>query len=803
MLLQNDKYSLYHLVDQNGISLRTIKNLVDEDGLTVQDFILRKPIVDLKLGGRKSVFGKINKAIEMIPTEQYNQPCLYHLAITGLSQKNILLLQSFDINYNELKSFSLSDFYSKTENGRVSTYHRIKEAYNKFENLRNVTVLKETGIVESKINNFLDTLKIGEFFTLNQLFVAVPALILNDFKDFFKENLLYKRDIWYRRKYKELKYYLEDSLELKYRNIIVKRLQGNTLQQISDDQNVTRQAIALREKVALECIPITEEEVLYGSFFEKFNCPKDLFCCLFDVRDEIYNFLTIRLKRGKKNLITHLEDFIFTEKQKNIILNYYNLFINHKNELKRINKTDVFEDVLFHYGRSITNDSKLLPKFNEYIIAKNYNLAPLENLEQLRGLSDRCTYALRNRGHYYRYYDFEQLDKEEINQLKELLMLSPGIYSMKKIYVSHTDFLKSIDIDDEFELHNLYKTFIPIPNVDYNRMPEFAIDNIEKNSFLINLFHEQAPIQIDDFVSYINENYGLKKTSLKSHIHSFLSEYINNDIICVNYKELTNDEINYLKSLLTNDIHTITEIQQIGIKKYSDFHDKFINNMVLKELGYSIRGEFILNNSYGSIERFFIKQVLKDDYFINERLPINRTQIFGKVIYDLEKSLKLFKVEKNLYITAGKLEKSGFPKGNIVNFQDEIINFASRNKFFTLASLRKLGFTHELLNLGFENIFYERILWSDSRIKTINLATGYIFVIQNKDVSLVDFLKWLIREFKAVGCQELLDYITKHYGLTIVLQKAISLLRDTETYYSPELSRFYCDKNTYFEEIYR
>ena len=374
---------------------------------------------------------------------------------------------------------------------------------------------------------------------------------------------------------------------------------------------------------------------------------------------------------------------------------------------------------------------------------------------------------------------------------------------MNKIYKDNIDFMKSIDIRNENELHNLYKTFLPIPNVTYNRMPEFAIGNIEKNEFLIHLFHEQAPIQIDDFVSYVNENYGLRKTSLKSHIQASLSEYVSDEMIRVNYEELSDEEISYLQSVLTEEIHTVDEIIELGIQKFSNFHDKFINNMILKQLGYTIRGEFILSNAYGRVERYFVQKVLKNDYFVNERLPINRTQIFGKVIYDLEKNLDLLKVEKNMYITATKLEKSGVPKSLIIDFQNKVVEFAGEDNIFSLTLLRKKGFMHELFDLGFESIFYDRILWADPRIKTITLAAGYLFIVQDEDVSLVDFLEWLIYEFEIIDGYDLIDYINEEYHVPIELQKAVTLLQSTDIYYSSELSKFYCDKNTFFEEIYK
>ena len=807
--MQDNKYSLYHLIGYNNVSLRTIQKLVDDDGLTVHDFLLNTTKVHSILGNRKSVIEKINTAIKMVSVEQFKQPCLFHLSITGLSQHNILFLQSLNITYSELKDFTLENFFSKSSISRASTYKRIMKAYNEFQKLLPPTPNnKEEIIVDSVdseylIKEYIDTLNPGTFFTVKQLLEEIPGLTSDDFQDFSKKNLLVSKGLWYRKKYGELKTYLNENSGVRNRDVLIRRIQNETLQEISEDLNVTRQAISLRQKAALKSIPLTEEELLYSCFFENFICSKDLFCKLFSVDDQIFNFLTMRLQKGTKNILDNLTEYPFTNHQKKIILNNFNGFINHKNELKSLNKNVVFEDVIFYYGKNSTNDSEIFLKFNEHILKNNYDLDLFEDSGPLRGLSERCQYALRDRGNNYRYYDFEKLNEEEIVKLKELLNLSPGIYSMRKIFNDYINFMKSIDIRNENELHNLYKSFIEIPNVFYNRMPEFAIGNIEKNEFLIHLFHEQSPIQIDDFVSYVNENYGLKKTSLKSHIQMFLSEYVSNEIIRVNYEELSDEESSYLKTLLTEEIHTVDEISKLGNQKFSNFHDKFINNMLLKQLGYTIRGEFILSNSYGRVERFFIQNILENEYFVNERLPINRTQIFWKVIYDLEKNLDLLKVEKDMYITASKLEKSGVPKTLIMDFQNKVMEFASDLQYFSIPLLRKKGFTHKLFDLGFESIFYDRILWADTRIKTITLSAGYLFIVQHEDVSLVNFLEWLLYEFEIIDGFDLMDYIKDLYHVQIDFQRAVTLLQRKNIYYSSELNKFYCDKNTFFEEIYK
>ncbi|MEY2195717.1 sigma factor-like helix-turn-helix DNA-binding protein [Neobacillus sp. BF23-41] len=803
-----NKHSLYNLIldDRHRISLQTIDMLVKKLHLTSKDFLENTSYLEETLTKKKSLILKIKAALDEMPPEKLNRVTVKFLAITGLSEHNINLLISLGIEYEDLKKITLQDFLNVSPNSRPSTYKRVMNAYNALESIINPSHI--TRIPEKKIEpnvliqSYIDSLEPGEFFNFEQLSDAIPDITKEIFYDFVKKSLLFSKGLWYRKKYKSIRDYLAYS-NLKNRDVLVARIiENKTLQEISDDLNISRQAVALREKAALKIITYTEEDILYRDLFKQFNITRELFCDLTGEPNSVYNYLTLRYKKGTKDLLENINKFSFTDKQMQVILRHNNGFMNHKNEFTHLNKLAVFDDVLFYFGRNTTNSEVLFPKYNEYIIKHNLNIDLAETLESLRGMHERSRYALHDRSQNFRYFDIDQLTEGEFDRLKELVDLPTGIYSMYKIYEENIDFMREIDIRNANELHNLYRTFIKIKNVSYNRMPEFTVGNIEKKDFIIHLFHEQAPIHIDDFVDYVYNVYYLRKNSLKSFIQANLFEYVSEEIIQVKYEEVSEEEMAYMRSVLIADIYTIEEIIEQGSKKIKDFQDRIINNMLLNKLGYSIRGQYILKNDYKNAERYFIDSILSKDYYVNERLPINHTQVFRKVIYDLERSLDLLKVEKDMYITSGMIEKAGIQKSLIIDFQNQVREFAGEEQYFSIAFLKNKGFNHELFDIGFESIFYDRILWADSEIRTITLASGYIFKIQDDDVSLVDFLKWLIQKFDSIDGYDLIDYIIHEYSIKVDFQKAITLLQNTDVYYSPDLSKFFCDKESFFEEIY-
>ncbi|MER2126815.1 hypothetical protein [Solibacillus sp.] len=761
------------------------------------------------------MISKIQSHLKNTPYEELQQFHINHLAAVGLSTHNVQLLHTIGITYKDLDSFKLAEFLKRTnQESRESTYHRIMQAYQQLEALfsKEIQPLAKPSEYdlefsqelekETLLEHYLDTLAPAEKFTEQELLEAIPLLVKEDISFFLKYDLLFKEGLWYRKKYKNLDVYINTLTQLKHFEVLEGRLAGKTLQELANEHNVTRQSISNREKTFLNKIPFTEEEARYKEFFENFFISKELFCDLFDEPATIFEFLTLRLKKGDGDLLQKINDYPFTPKQKSAILRYNKGIITHKNEIVPLTKLAVFEDVLFIHGKNTTSDELIFTKYNEHILKNNYDTALAEKPSELRGLHERSIYALQDKSHNYRYFDFELLNENDIDQLKDMLYLPNGIYSMHKIFNDYRDFLISINIQNGYELHNLYRRFIPVKNVTYTRMPEFSVGHIDKFDFILHLFHEQAPIHIDHFLDYVYDMYGLKKTSLRSFIQSELFEYIDDDLIKVQYVPLSDQELDYLKRLIDADIHTIEEIVAIGSRDYSDFADRFINNMMLNKIGYSIRSQFILTNDYRSVERYFTDLILSKDYFINERLPVHRTQSFSKVIYDLEKELKIFKIEHDTYITLPKLESVGITTDHIVDFQQQV-KFASEDfEYFTLDMLKAKGFTHPLLELGFESIFYDRILWADPEFQAVTLNAGYIFIIQQEDVTLSIFLKWLINHYDSIEAYDLMNEIKQTYHLEIELSKIIALLQNTDIYYSPELMKFYSDKNVYFDEVY-
>jgi hypothetical protein len=802
-------YGMYTLLETDGLTLSIIQRLVN-DNFTLYDFMIVSENVTKLNKSKPALVEKIKETLNIVDEEKFNTT-LFKLASKGISARNINTLRELGFNYLDIPNLSNQTLILLTGVSKNVMLSKIKEAYELVEEeLTHISTPSYTHI----LNEAFDKLVPDKFLTLEDLkgkisnhfnikiYEVEEKEILCYLEKKLEKQLICNTGSSFYKKYKKVEEYLEE--DFVHKDILIARMDYMTLQEIGNVFDLSRERIRQIEKRVIQNLPKIEEILLYEQTFTEYDWEENLFMVVFNESQEVYRFLNLVLKKGKKSLISNFEDLNLKGSQKQKIARYYNFFINYENKLVSYSsKLEFFEHLSFNFGQKNIKDYDFAEKANNYIFDTNMeDVNLLFDVNSVRGLVDRSNKVIRERGNSFRFYDIDSLDEKTIEQLEQMLDLPTGIYSMMKIYQDNEEFMKEIDIQSGYELHNLYKKRIVFDNVEYTRMPEFSMGKIFKDEFLKGLFYEQAPISLDDFTQFVEENYGLKQTSLRSLLQTDYIQYLIGTHIRVDYLQLYNDEIEKLRNILTEDIYMIDELALMGKAIDENFHDKFLNNNALLQVDYHIKGQFVLRREFQSIDRYFTNTILKNDYFVNQRTNINRTSSFTSALYELERSLEIVRVEKDVYITAQKLESAGITKKVLLDYRDQAILFAPEDEYFTTHTLRKRGFIHDLDNFGFDEVFYERIIWTDPRVKTIHLAVGSIFLKTNLEISFIDFIQSIVEKYESINIYVLQDEMLDKFNLQIDPGKVINLLKETNMYYSEELNKIFIDKETFYEEIY-
>ncbi|PSL36228.1 hypothetical protein B0H99_10749 [Planomicrobium soli] len=794
-------YDLYVLCN-HGISLNVVR-ILNRDGFSLNDFFNYSDTVII-LGHRKPKLVNDIKNILPLLTEKEIKNNLYQLTHEGLTERVIQNMIGLNISYEDLSGLTAERFIEMKEGNREKTFQKIMKSYETVEKNKGRTPFSE---IRDYVNQFLSKFSIDELISFENL----QEIIKREFKlegDELKATVeallqvewIHQCESGIRKKYPTLSDYLKG--DFKDKEVFMGRLEGKTLYELSVEYGYSRQGIRNIEIRVIKKMPEFEEDKRYSMIFKKYNMDLDLFCKLFNEPLETYNYLSCKYQKGNQSVLSDVTASIFNKTQQKLILRQYDSYLNKEGVVEGISKSTIFNEVIYEYAVNPVTDTEIFPKYNAYIEEHNLPLPLLVNPESIRGLSDRCQLLLKGKGNTYRYYDYDLIDENVLSTLKSIIPLEDGIYSMRKLFKENPEIMVEIDIKTEYELHNLYRRLIQSDELIYTRMPEFSIGEIDKSKFLLKLIHEQAPIHIRDFAEYVEEVYGLRQDSLTSYIISNLNEYIHDNVLKVDYMLLGSKELECLKSLMAKSIYTVDEVERIGQSIDKDFGEKFLNNMNLFKVEYSLRGNYVLKSEYGSVERYFIEMISSLDYFIKRKLPIYESSVFKKVIYDAEKDFRLVKIEEDMYITEKKLAEAGITKTDFLNFRDFLSEFINGKSYFTLHSLKKAGFSHYLEELGFSEIFYERIVWSFNGINSIRTASGYIFKFTDEIITLRMFLAEQVKKMEVISVDKLQEYLKDEFGIEMEEYKLLYLLRETGIFYSEELRKLYLNKENFYEEVF-
>ncbi|UIN50898.1 sigma factor-like helix-turn-helix DNA-binding protein [Bacillus safensis] len=803
-------HTLYCLLEF-GVSKNNIEKLVAEE-FVVNDFLVSSNKVTQMQKTKKALIQKVMNTLPVFSEAGYEQS-VYKLGAAGLSPVNIQLLVDHDITYQQLSWMTYDMFFDCIgRKNKKASFERIKKAYEACETLFRLDVT--VNMYDFYLCQYFEQLAPRQYVDVDVLCDVLSELLqlpkeaideqcIEQFLDKKKaENYLTNTPhLGFAKKYKTIKEFLASDFNEK--DILLRRMNGDTFKEIGDSLEVSRQRIQQMETKVLNRLPELEELIYYKDVFEAYNWSQEIFSAVYAESPEVYQLLNVKLKRGNKGLLETLGELTLTEAQQKLILAHFDCYINFEQQvMPYTNKLNFFEHLMFHLGQTAVSNEEFIEVANTFIAEHQLNPSLLFTVKNVYGMPDRSPKILRTKSNGFRFYDTTKIEQETIHQLKELLVLDPGVYNMSKLFRENEALMDGLNIDSEYELHNLYKKCIEVEGVTFTRMPEFTVQT-KKDEFLKNLFYELAPIEVEEFLVYVEEHYGLRQDSLYSLLYNDYLAFIDNNKIKVDYADVSEEEYELVRSLLKNAIYTVHEFIVLGSEHIKNFKEKFVNNQALMKLNYNLRGLFILHHTYVSVDQYFTQLILKDGLFKNNRTPHFKTNHFLSALYNLEKNLDVVKIAHDVYLTNKKLQDARVTKDALVAYRNAAFEFA-QVPYFTYHYLKNKGFEHEVEDYGFDEIFYERIIWTHPKLRTLYTRKCTIFAKeQAQEFTLKDFISWLLTQHDEPLDFDFLQYrIKNEFGVEIKKEKLIYVMQNSTIHYSKEMNKVYPSKEAFYVAIY-
>lgn len=619
--------------------------------------------------------------------------------------------------------------------------------------------------------------------------------------------------------------YLDQCSEIDDRNkeILRRRLQGETLESIASDFDVSRERVRqivnknmrnikgwFRADTGMEWF----DEDYYRYFFETYALDRKDAGPWLGISRETFGYLELTgAERGKKDLREAVDDYHhldygFRLKVKNY-LNRNKLFLDGKWIEKK--RADLEEYVVRRYCRENVTFAEFTQIYNDFLreeeIDSDTDLYYTDDLERAvkRRLSE-ARFLLWKYGEQIRCYDIDSHDYTELWETLNLDAYEDIEYSTSKFMADHPGIMEKYDIRDHYELHNLLRKALPegsFHDFHCNRTPMVEFGKFDRNAALLNLLIDNAPISQADFAEVVHQEYGYDPATVQGTYLQALDAYYHQGMYTIDQKVMTAGHKEALEKVLTDDFYYIDEIRRKYASVAPDADPEEINPYNMKTMGFSVLSRYVYRN-HSTLDAYFRDILTRDD--ITDITPLRArfayVEAFSGTLVNMKNDLEILEFEPNQIITFRKLASAGITKDDLHAFCDEVYDFTEDGRYFSVQSIRKEGFESELFDLGFSDWFYASLLTSDERFSYSKAFSNIILYKGSERITVATFEEALIREQGSVDVYDLMTEMEETYGCRIPDRlDLVYKVNGTDIYYDKYMDRLYANTSIFNREL--
>ena len=625
------------------------------------------------------------------------------------------------------------------------------------------------------------------------------------------KSILYKNKTYYNYipTYRD---YLNSLVDSNMKKICLQRLNGDSLEEVGITFSLTRERIRQIEHKLMARKPQVYEDT-FKDIYEEYNIPRDVFEYLFEENPDIYRYLRLTYKRGESDLQRIFKDRMIPDYIKIRYEKYLDL---NKIELNgtKINKdklTLLRYYVRFYCQEPVKYDS-FIDNYNNFILA-NKNI-PNDFCIERRTWGNR--FPLLDFIVWCQWKSFRYFDKTVINPKRFIHQLNLNIYknidiTTKIIFEQNLSLMNEYDIRDEYELHNLLRTFenyIPkYLRVTLTRSPGICFgkgDRLEQLKQLI----EQYPNYPDSEIARLFEKkYGYLAQTVSATFfkdlptrerpyHGLKRNFIFNE--SEDRKEAS--ILENFKKYLTKEIYSVDQINELFSIKFPN--QKLLSGYDIKFLGYNYSSNLIYKDDYNSLSDYVNSLLSRNDIidFSSEFSYLLEIGSFYNIINSMQKDFRIVEFSPKQFINVNRLKVLDVTKEDLLDFCTEVESYIGI-KYFSIFYLKNTGFSHKIDSLGFDNIFYESLLKAHSMCKSTSLGYTKIFRFTNKQFNISDFFVSILEHEKKLELYDMQQLLENKYGIEVSIERIISITQNSELYYSDTMETIYIDYDEFYKEF--
>lgn len=563
-----------------------------------------------------------------------------------------------------------------------------------------------------------------------------------------------------------------DELELSTKNqFLIDRLEGRSLQEIGENNNLTRERVRQITVKSVKRFPLLKEDY-YVSVFQYFKFNRDLFYAVFPKADRrTFEYLSIRYKKGEYGLgrdelagYNGLYSFAIED------------YINDSEKLKwkkgltrqkiswRILITNAgryFDKESFSKEYDVFLDNNSLDK-NRY----SYNPYSINNVFR------NSAHVVFDRDGRFRYYEN---DASKLWQNIDFRRYKDTVISAELIYKDYSELMDEYDIWNGYELFCLLKNTLNVGGrslsdieVMFRRIPVMIIGDGDEEKQIVRLVKELSPIEYWDFYEAYEERYGLRKESAIANLGSYIEKYHTNNEYITDLPRLSYEEETRIKRVLEKkDIWSIEELENVFTEENVVSGIDALNNTTLYDMGFTLNIGYAYSRKYSNVTECLENGIFSKELVdLNEVDPeISRLSFFKNYIYTLRLSLDYIEISPKLLASKRFLEKEyGLTEEKIREIQASISSFYTE-KYFNANSLwENIKEDINVKLLKGNKWLCTSIMRQQEGVFSLSVVNAVILSLQRDELALAKICTWIVEREGRMTLDRLTNRINELFG---------------------------------------
>lgn len=605
--------------------------------------------------------------------------------------------------------------------------------------------------------------------------------------------------------------------------IIKRRLNGETLEEIASHHGVTRERvrqILSKNLKKLRIFASTElkidvfDEDYYAYLFSNYEVDKEMWNNYLGVPSSVFNYLINTRDKGKNEVKNALSDPDVALALKFKIQDYINrnkIIIN--GVLVEKQRTAIEEYAFSILCQDEMTFDEFTEQYNELLILNNISYdEKIYYTDEVRHTRTNhlsgSRYCLWKSGERLRYYDIESHDYNELFDTLQLDTFTNIEISTLKLMNDYPELMKKYDIRDQYELHNLLKKIVDTNkyhDIVFSRQPNIQFGEFDKTKAIEEIIAAFSPISAEELADYTYTEYGYDKGTALAVYFQPLRHLYHQGYYSIDFKPIPTERVERLKELLTEEFYYFDDIKAIYSKEFEDADIEEINHRSLKSIGYYVFTDYILK-THPTADSYFRELLLKQDVFTTDEVmhKVGRVGQYYATLNELKKNYDILTFDNNQYINFRRLEKLGVSKNDIFEYCDTVYKLVEDDEYFTIHSIKELNITSKLDELGFDDFFFANILAMSQKFQYTQVFGNLVLYKgqAEKGISKKSFILSLILKYTDVDIDQFKDDCFEIYGVQIPEKNEItSAISGTEFYYDEIMDKIYRNKSFYYSEF--